>query len=274
MHYIIKARSSLLLAGINTKKNVMGIIIFLFCIMTIISSNNRHIIFLRKLQQHFIYQYLFFQVMPLNLHIIIITKHIQPPLKFFLRSVFPLIQNGLRHISPKATGSGYQSLFIFLNQPLIYPRILTIHPLNKTKRSKLHQVLITYLILRQQYLMITVILFCFSKCFSKPVLHHIKLTPNNRLNNRCQYILSLGILPNHFRILPCLCHKLKSPEHVSMISNSQCWHIIFSSLFIKTFYRCRTIQQRILRMNMKMRELTHNEPFYLLLTTFYFSFGR
>src|ERR1041385_5475730 len=104
----------------------MRIVIFTVGIVTIIGSNDRNIIFFGELQQGLVNDLLLFDIVALYFYIIIFTKHVQPPLQFFLRFFFSAVQNGLRNISTNATGGSDQSLMIFFNQAFIDTRVFAV----------------------------------------------------------------------------------------------------------------------------------------------------
>src|SRR5574343_259835 len=106
IHKIIIPRCAFLFAGIDIKKNVVGIIIFPVGIMAVVGGNHRHIILLGEFEKGLIDGFLLLYVVPLQFNKVIFSKKIQPPFEFDLGFFLPIMQNSLRNIGTYTTGSG------------------------------------------------------------------------------------------------------------------------------------------------------------------------
>ena len=84
----------------------MRVGIFFVDVVRVVGRNYFHLILLCKAQQHFVYLILLFQLMALQFDVIILSKQIKPPLKFFLCFGFALAHNGLRHHGTQTTSGG------------------------------------------------------------------------------------------------------------------------------------------------------------------------
>src|ERR1019366_564159 len=102
--------------------------------------------------------------------------------------------------------------------------------------------------------MVTFVLFVARKFLFGHIIHQIKFTPNNGFNSAAISQL----------MFTCLCHKLEYAEHVAMVGNGKALHAVFSRLFVHGGNTGGPIQQRKLRMRMKVNEFWHYDLTYRL----------
>jgi hypothetical protein len=97
------------------------------------------------------------------------------------------------------------------------------------------------------------IFLLFGEIFSVSVLRDIEFATYDRLHFKGTFLV-LGIHP----VLICLCNELEGAEHVAMVSDGKPGHIILYGFFVQGINACRTIEEGILGMDMKVRESAHD----------------
>ena len=147
-----------LLARVDAQQDIMRVEIRLVHIVGVVRRNDLYIIFFGKSEQHLIDLVLLRHAVALEFHVIIVLEDIEPPFELVLTFSFSSFEDGLRYQRPQATGRRDQSLMVFVNEFLIDPRILAVHPLDIPERSEFHQIPVSLLIFREQDLMVARIL--------------------------------------------------------------------------------------------------------------------
>ncbi|MNL37592.1 hypothetical protein D3C87_1597470 [compost metagenome] len=125
---------------------------------------------------------------------------------------------------------------VFHDQLLVDPWVFTIHSFHEAQRTHFHQVLVAYLVFCKQQLVEPDVLFVLCKLPHVPVLHHIKLATDDRLN---ALLVPLG-------------DKLEDPEHIAVVGDGDGGHIVLLGLFEKLFDIGGTVEQRELCVTVQM----------------------
>ena len=109
----------------------MRVEIRLIDIMRVVRRDDLNIILFRKPQQDLVDLLLLRHPVALQFDVVIILEDVQPPLELILSLGLPAFQDGLRDQRTQAAGRRDQSLVIFMDEFLIDPWILAVHPLNE-----------------------------------------------------------------------------------------------------------------------------------------------
>ena len=241
---------AVLLAGIHAQQQVVGRVVGLVHVVRVIGAYHLHVVLLGQAQQHLVHVLLAFagavevhEPVPLNLHVEIVAKQIQPPLQLFLGRRLALEQDGLRNLGPDAATGGNQALMIPLNQLLVHARKLGVHALDETQRAQLGQVLVAGLVLGQQQLVVAVVLLAAlaAEGFLVPVLHQVELAAHYRLDV----------------VLISLSHKVERPEHVAVVGEGHGGHTVGLGLFHQRRNAGLAVEQRILGVGVQVGEDGH-----------------
>ena len=102
----------LFFACIQAKQNIVRVGVFLIHIMRVIGTDDFHFIFFSPTEQHLVNAILLGHLVPLNFNVIVFTKYIEPPFKFFSRRSLILLQNRLRHHRSDAASGGNEPFIV------------------------------------------------------------------------------------------------------------------------------------------------------------------
>ena len=141
--------------GLDAEQHVLGGSILPFHVMDIVGDNQLHAVFFRKDMQLPVDGPLFFQVVVLHFQKeIVFAENINIfPQRSFRPVQIPL-QDHLRNFSLYAGRQADDALAVFA-QDILIDAGLAVKAVNKTERHQLHQIVIAFLIFRQQDQMVT-----------------------------------------------------------------------------------------------------------------------
>ena len=144
-----------ILVSLDAEQHILGGRILPFHVMDIVGDNQLHAVFFRKDMQLPVDGPFFFQIVVLHFQKeIVFAENINIfPQRSFRPVQIPL-QNHLRNFSLYAGRQADDTLAVFA-QDILIDSGLAVKAVNKTERHQLHQIVIAFLIFRQQDQMVT-----------------------------------------------------------------------------------------------------------------------
>ena len=197
-------------AGVHAQQNVVGIGIVPIHVMRIVGGDDLDIVFGGKLEQHRIHFFLGGQLVPLQLHVIIPAKQIQPPFEQFFGAGLAVVQNRLRHFGTDAARGGNQAVVVFEQYLLVNARPLAVESFHVAQRTQFRQVFVAVLVLGQQQLVVAHILVFLGEFAPMAVFDHVKLAAHNRFD---VVLVGFG-------------HELERAEHIAVVGDGNGGHSV------------------------------------------------
>ena len=158
--------------------------------------------------------------MTLELHIVVLTKKIEPPFENLFAFFLTLAKDSLRHLRTETAGGSDEPFVILQYEFFVDARIFAVEALDISERTQLDEVLISFGILSQHELMVAFILLTAGERLLASVLHYIKFAAYYRLERG-----AVGQL-----VLSRLRDKLKHAEHIAVIGDGDAFHTVLGRL--------------------------------------------
>ena len=190
-----------------------------------------------------------FHLMALKLEIEVISPQILMPLNRFTGPLNITCKNLLRNFTTYTCRADNKVLVIALQIFMVSTRTM-IKAINPGVGNELYEVAITSLIFCKDDKMPATTVNLRDVSLFHATTSHIHLTSKDWLEERLAFFLE---------VLVCLVYlikKLLDAKHITVVSNSNTWHIVLYGFLDNIPYLTLTVKQGVVRMHMKMNK-TH-----------------
>ena len=218
-----------------------------------------------QLHKYGIHPVLIFLVVAHQFHIKILSKFLFPPEQSFFCLIFSHVKDLSGHFSIEVPCKDNDILLIFFDDLFINPGNV-VKSFGVSNGRHFCQVMVTFLILRQQHDLVTVIFsgFVFMVFTHKEFTAYngFKLPPFSFFSG---FSGCSDLCLNTFIICPYFFHKMESSHHVRMICKCNRRHILFCRRIYKVFDTYGGLQYRKLAVVMKVGKSYFIKFFQVLL---------